>query len=84
MHEGAVCSEIIDIVGAAALQNDIRKVFEITLTVGPYSCINETQPNFYFSVARQGTCMEDATIRIERDESLVGASQLYVKTFRGE
>ena len=84
MHEGAVCSEIIDIVGKAARNNDIEKVYEITLRVGPYSCINQSQLNFYFDIARKGTCMSEAVITVERDESLTAASQMYVRTFRGE
>lgn len=84
MHEGTVCREIIDIVSNAARINAIKKVYEIILSVGPYSCIHEGQLNFYFEILRQGTCMEEAVIHIEKDESLVGASQMYVKTFRGE
>ncbi|MBQ2651167.1 MAG: hydrogenase maturation nickel metallochaperone HypA [Clostridia bacterium] len=84
MHEGAVCKEIVDIVGEAAWQNDIQKVYEIVLAVGPYSCINQSQLNFYFDVIRKGTCMEEAVITVERDEDLSGPSQMYIKTFRGE
>lgn len=84
MHEGAVCKEIVDIVGEAAWQNDIQKVYEIVLAVGPYSCINQSQLNFYFDVIRKGTCMEEAVITVERDEDLSGPSQIYIKTFRGE
>ncbi|MBQ5761111.1 MAG: hydrogenase maturation nickel metallochaperone HypA [Clostridia bacterium] len=84
MHEGAVCREIVDIVGAAARDNEIKKVYEIVLSVGPYSCINTAQLNFYFEVIRRGTCMEEAVITVERDEELTGASQMYIKTFRGE
>ena len=84
MHEGAVCREIVDIVGQAAWQNDIEKVYEIVLAVGPYSCINQSQLNFYFDVIRKGTCMEEAVITVERDEKLSGPSQMYIKTFRGE
>jgi len=84
MHEGAVCREIVDIVGEAAWQNDIAKVYEIVLAVGPYSCINQSQLNFYFDVIRKGTCMEEAVITVERDEDLSGPSQMYIKTFRGE
>ena len=83
MHEGAVCKEIVDIVGEAAWQNDIQKVYEIVLAVGPYSCINQSQLNFYFDVIRKGTCMEEAVITVERDEDLSGPSQMYIKTFRG-
>ena len=54
MHEGAVCREIVDIVGAAARDNDIEKVYEIVLSVGPYSCIHAAQLNFYFEVIRKG------------------------------
>ena len=84
MHEGAVCKEIVDIVGEAAWQNDIQKVYEIVLAVGPYSCINQSQLNFYFDVIRKGTCMEEAVITVERDEDLSGPSLMYIKTFRGE
>ncbi len=84
MHEGAVCREIVDIVGAAARDNEIDRVYEIVLSVGPYSCINAAQLNFYFDVVRKGTCMEEAVITIERDEDLTGPSQMYIKTFRGE
>ena len=84
MHEGAVCKEIVDIVGEAAWQNDIQKVYEIVLAVGPYSCINQSQLNFYFDVIRKGTCMEESVITFERDEDLSGPSQMYIKTFRGE
>lgn len=84
MHEGAVCREIVDIIGEAAWQNDIDKVYEIVLAVGPYSCINQSQLNFYFDVIRKGTCMEEAVITVERDEDLSGPSQMYIKTFRGE
>ena len=84
MHEGAVCREIVDIVGQAARQNDIERVYEIVLAVGPYSCINQGQLNFYFDVIRRGTCMEEAVITVERDDKLSGPSQMYIKTFKGE
>ena len=84
MHEGAVCTEIIDIVSRAAAENDIRKVDEIFIAVGPYSCLNYGQLNFYFEVAREGTCMSEAVIRMERDASLTGVSQMYIRTIRGE
>lgn len=84
MHEGAVCSEIIDIVSNAARINEIKRVEEILLSVGPYSCLNLSQLNFYFEIARKGTCMSEAVIRMERDESLTGISQMYIKNIRGE
>lgn len=84
MHEGAVCREIVNIVTEAAIENEIRKIYEIILSVGPYSCIHEGQLNFYFNVMKKDTCMEDAVIRLEKDDSLTGTSQMYVKTFRGE
>ncbi len=84
MHEGAVCTEIIDIVSNAAKINHIRKIEEIILSVGPYSCLNLGQLNFYFEVAREGTCMSDAFISMERDEQLTGVSQMFVKSIRGE
>ncbi len=84
MHEGAVCREIMDIVSKSAKINDINKVYEIILSVGPYSCIHEGQLNFYFEIMRKDTCMEEAIIKIERDDTLEGASQMYIKTFRGE
>ena len=84
MHEGAVCTEIIDIFSRAAAANDIRKVDEIILSVGPYSCLNPGQLNFYFEVAREGTCMAQASILVERDEALTGVSQMYIREIRGE
>ena len=84
MHEGAVCREIVDIVAEAAMANDIKKVYEIVITVGDYSCINESQLNFYFDVMKRDTCMEQAYIRVEKDETITGRTQMYVKTFKGE
>lgn len=84
MHEGAVCSEIMDIVSRAARVNALQRVEEITLSVGPYSCLNLSQLNFYFEIARKGTCMESATIRMERDETISGTSQMYIKSIQGE
>ena len=84
MHEGAVCSEIMDIVTQAAAINGMRRVEEIVLSVGPYSCLHLDQLNFYFDVAKKGTCMEQAVITMERDESYRGVSQMFVKNIRGE
>ena len=84
MHEGAVCAEIMDIVSHAAKVNGLTRVEEIVLSVGPYSCLHLDQLNFYFEVAKMGTCMEQAVISMERDESYKGLSQMFVKTIRGE
>ena len=84
MHEGTVVREIMEIVSEAAYQNQICKVYEIILRVGPYSCIHEQQLNWYFDILRKGTCMEEAVILVERDETLSGVNQMYIKTFKGE
>ena len=84
MHEGAVCAEIMDIAARTAVEHDLTKIWEIVITVGAYSCVNEEQLNCYFDSAKPGTCMTDAVIRVERDESLKGASQLYLKSIRGD
>ena len=84
MHESAVCREIADIVSRAAEENDITKVYEILVCVGEYSCVNEQQLNFYFYVMSKGTCMENARIVLEKDMSLTGRTQMYIKTFRGD
>ena len=84
MHEGAVCAEIMDIAARTAAEHDLAKIREIVITVGAFSCVNEEQLNFYFDAAKPGTCMADAVIRVERDESLRGASQLYLKSIRGD
>ena len=39
---------------------------------------------FYFNVMKRDTCMEEAYIRIEKDVSITGPTQMYVKTFKGE
>ena len=84
MHESAVCREIADIVSQSARENDIKQVYEILLSVGEYSCVNEHQLNFYFDIYSRGTCMENATIRLDKDPSITGRTQMYVKTFRGD
>ncbi|MBR5259939.1 MAG: hydrogenase maturation nickel metallochaperone HypA [Eggerthellaceae bacterium] len=84
MHESVVCQEIVDIVLRAAEANGLTRVDEIVVSAGPYSCLNEAELNFFLLMARVGTCMEDAYITVERDESLVGASQMFVKCIRGE
>ena len=84
MHEGAVCAEIMDIAERAAAENALGKIREIVITVGAWSCVNEAQLNFYFDAAKPGTCMAGAVIRVERDEGLMGASQLYLKSIRGD
>ena len=84
MHESTVCREIVDIVTDAAAANDITQVYEVIVSVGEYSCINESQLNFYLDVMAQGTCMEKARIRVEKDLSITGTTQMYIKTFRGE
>ena len=84
MHEGAVCREIMDIVSEAAIENEINKIYEIVISVGPYSCLHEGQLNFYFDIMKKDTCMEKAYIRLEKDLSITGKTQMYVKTFRGE
>ena len=84
MHEGAVCREIVDIVTEAAAVNDITMVYEIVVSVGEYSCVNESQLNFYFDIMKKNTCMEKSYIRLEKDMSITGSTQMYVKTLRGE
>lgn len=84
MHEAAVCNEIMDIALRAASQHGLQRITHIQIAAGPYSCINEQQLNFYFNVVQQGTCMEGAWISIDRDESLVGISQMFVKGIDGE
>ena len=84
MHEGSVCREIMNIVSESALQNNISHVYEIILRVGPYSCLHENQLNWYFEILRKGTCMEEAVIKIERDDTIEGTNQMYIKTFKGE
>ena len=84
MHEGTVCREIVDIVTEAAAENDISAVYEIVVSVGEFSCVNESQLNFYFDIMKKDTILEKAVIRLEKDMSIRGKTQMYVKTFRGE
>ena len=84
MHEGSVCREIMNIVSESALQNNISHVYEIILRVGPYSCIHEQQLNFYFDVLGKGTCMENAKKKKKKDDSISGASQMFIKSYKGE
>ncbi|MDO5335545.1 MAG: hydrogenase maturation nickel metallochaperone HypA [Coriobacteriia bacterium] len=84
MHEGAVCAEVMDIAQRVARQNSLERIERIVVEVGPYSCLNEQELNFYFHVAQEGTCMEGAWISVERNDGLVGVSQMYVRSIEGE
>lgn len=84
MHEGAVCREVMDIALRVAQQNQLSRIERIVVAAGPYSCLNEQELNFYFHVAQEGTCMEGAWITVERDDSLTGVSQMYVRIIEGE
>ena len=83
MHEAAVCCEIMDIAERAAAENDLKEIVEITVTVGAYSCVNERQLNVCFDAIKSGSCMACAVIRVERDESLTGPMQIFVKSISG-
>lgn len=84
MHEGAVCVEIMDIAERVAQQNNLTRIRQINVAAGPHSCLNEQELNFYFHVAQEGTVMEGAWIKVERDETLTGIAQMYVRTIEGE
>lgn len=84
MHEGAVCMEIMDIVGRTAEANGLVRVERINVEVGPNSCLNEQELNFYFHVAQEGTCMEGAWISVKRNDELSGVSQMFVRGIEGE
>lgn len=84
MHEGAVCMEIMDIVRRAAEANGLVRVERISVEVGPNSCLNEQELNFYFHVAQEGTCMEGAWISVSRNDEPSGVSQMFVRGIEGE
>ncbi len=83
MHEEAVCTEIMEIAQRAAERNGMTRIARIAVAAGPHSCLNEQELNFYFHVVQEGTCMEGAWIDVERDESLTGISQMYVRAIEG-
>ena len=84
MHEGAVCTEIIGIATEVAAEHGLNKVTCVHLAVGPYSCINKEQLDFYLGVACVGTVMEGAQVSIELDESLQGTAQMCISRIEGE
>lgn len=84
MHEGAVCREILLIAERTAVRNDIRHITGITLAVGPLSCVNTAQLQFYFDVAKTGTCAQDARLSVEQDASITGSRQEFVRRLEGE
>lgn len=84
MHEGAVCTEVMDIAQRAADRNGLSRISRIIVACGPHSCLNEQELNFYFHVAQEGTCMEGGWITVERDDALEGIAQMYVRSIEGE
>jgi Zn finger protein HypA/HybF involved in hydrogenase expression len=84
MHEGTVCREILDIAVEAAKENDIKAISCIYLVKGVNSCLHDDELQFYFSVAKKGTCAENAQLVIEVDKQLVQYHSEYVKSIEGE
>lgn len=84
MHEGAVCQEILSIAQQAAQENGLRSITDITLAVGPLSCIQPSQLLFYFEVAKQGTMAQEAVLTIQPDDTITGIPQEYVRSVEGE
>ena len=49
--------------------------------------MDERMPDYlhtFFDAAKPCTCMANAMIRVERDDSLTGPPQLYVKSIKGD
>lgn len=84
MHEATLCAEITEIALKAAEEHGMSIVDEIIISAGPHSCINEASLNFYFTMLRENTCLENTYITVECDETLTGISQMYVKSIKGE
>ncbi len=84
MHEGTVCREILDIALQAAKENDIEKIYRITMVKGMNSCIHDEELQFYFEVIKKGTIAQDAVLVVECDETITEYHSEYVKNIEGE
>lgn len=65
MHEFAICRSLLDQVTAIAERHGAARAISVTVDIGPLSGVEPALLDRAFSVARIGTCAQDAELSIE-------------------
>lgn len=68
MHEFAICRSLLDQVSAIAGRHGGARATSIVVQIGPLSGVEPGLLDRAFSVARLGTCAEDADLRLQTAE----------------
>ncbi|MCM8773037.1 MAG: hydrogenase/urease maturation nickel metallochaperone HypA [Candidatus Omnitrophica bacterium] len=67
MHEISVVNNIIKILEKVCEENKAKKVLKINLKINPYSCLDEENLNFIFSMlVKEREIFKDAKINVIR------------------
>ncbi|MCM8786323.1 MAG: hydrogenase/urease maturation nickel metallochaperone HypA [Candidatus Omnitrophica bacterium] len=68
MHEISVVNNLIRILETVCKENKAKKVIKINIRINPYSCLDEGNLNFVFSVLTKGKEIYKGTrIELKRD-----------------
>ncbi len=64
MHELSIASRVVELVGEQVCAAGGGRVAAVTLKIGALSCVHEDALRFSFNLAREGTPLADAELRI--------------------
>ncbi|QZA88543.1 hydrogenase maturation nickel metallochaperone HypA [Salinarchaeum sp. IM2453] len=70
MHEMTIAQDLIDEVSSVVDESEYRRVQSVTISVGERTHINPTQLEFCIETIAVSTLLEDASIAVERIETL--------------
>jgi hydrogenase nickel incorporation protein HypA/HybF len=80
MHELSITEELLHIISQRAAEENITRVFNVTLRIGRYSGVMEDALLFAFEALSQGTMTEGARIHIEKSSG----DELQILSFEGD
>jgi hydrogenase nickel incorporation protein HypA/HybF len=64
VHELSIASRVVELVGEQVCAAGGGRVAAVTLKIGALSCVHEDALRFSFNLAREGTPLADAELRI--------------------
>jgi len=64
VHELSIASRIVELVGEQVCAAGGGRVAAVTLKIGTLSCVHEDALRFSFNLAREGTPLADAELRV--------------------
>ena len=66
MHEVSITQGIMEIIERERRKHDFTRVVLIEITCGRYNCVSEESLQFCFETSARSTCMEGASLKINR------------------